>query len=41
MTSNNMMTAALDYAAQGMAVIPLHYPIQKNEKLVCSCGWPN
>jgi hypothetical protein len=31
--------AACALAAHGLAVCPLHYPVQRGRKLACSCGW--
>ncbi len=30
--------AAFDYAEAGISVFPLHHPIQRGNRLVCSCG---
>ena len=37
MTSPDLLQAALSLAAQGLAVFPLHYPVQRSYGLVCSC----
>jgi Bifunctional DNA primase/polymerase, N-terminal len=34
------MDAALDLAARGLAVFPLHFPVQRRDGLACSCGNP-
>lgn len=37
LTTNALLAAALEYAAQGFAVLPLHYPIINRNKTFCSC----
>jgi Bifunctional DNA primase/polymerase, N-terminal len=35
---NTALDAALDFAARGLAVFPLNYPVQRDGTLGCSCG---
>jgi Bifunctional DNA primase/polymerase, N-terminal len=35
-----ILDAALDLAARGLAVFPLHFPVQRRDGLACSCGNP-
>lgn len=32
------LPSALDYAARGLAVLPLHRPAERNSRRICSCG---
>jgi putative DNA primase/helicase len=33
-----LLEAALDFARRGIAVFPLHYPVERDGKLWCTCG---
>src|SRR5262249_41017939 len=35
---NAALDAAIAYARHGMAIFPLHYPVEQDGKLWCSCG---
>ena len=35
------LEAALDLAGRGLAVFPLHYPVERRDGLRCSCGNPD
>jgi len=39
-TAEIILDAALDLAARGLAVFPLHFPVQRRDGLACSCGNP-
>src|SRR6266487_4217526 len=41
-SDNPLMNAALDYAARGIPVLPVHYPTSRPAREVgCSCGDPD
>jgi len=33
-----LLAAALDFAARGLRVLPVHFPIKRRQTLACSCG---
>lgn len=35
---NTALDSALGLVARGLAVCPLHYPVRRGDKLICSCG---
>ena len=35
---DNVLGAALRYAAVGFSVLPLHRPVERNGRCMCSCG---
>ena len=36
-----LLASALEFAHQGMSVFPLHYPVESEGRLRCSCGDPH
>lgn len=39
--SNKYLEAALDYARRGWPVFPIHHPVRKGNRNICSCGKPD